>query len=216
MPERVTPERDAARERATPPEGHRQRPPTRRGSADPVATHRHQVLGSWIFGGFLLVFYIGVFLFGPSVISDQKHQMLGLISAILAGLFAFFMSGTLMGESDRLKTAAGITIRATGGLAAAAGVLLWWRTGTPVATSSQTATTVSATLDSVAASTPTSSASLDTSMQIVVPAETRAAAIELGRADPAYRRVSGVLSKDSISRGELMKVQRSISEIRSR
>ena len=141
--------------------------------------------------------------------------MLGLISAILAGLFAFFMSGTLMGESDRLKTAAGLTIRATGGLAAAAGVLLWWRMSTPVATSSQTAAVVSTTLDSVAA-VANNNASGDTSKQIVVPPETRATAIQLGEADPAYRRVSGVLAKDSISRGELLKVQRSISEIQSR
>lgn len=173
-------------------------------------------MGSWIFGGFLLAFYIGVFLFGPSVISDQKHQMLGLISAILAGLFAFFMSGSLMGESDRLKSVAGLTIRATGGLAAAAGVLIWWRMSTPVATSSQTAAVVSTSLDSVVAATTTPATSLDTSMQIVVPAETRAAAIQLGQADPAYRRVSGVLAKDSISRGELLSIKRSISEIKSR
>src|SRR5579871_2112375 len=45
-----------------------------------------QVVAAWVFGSSLLVFYLCVFLFGPSALPEFKQRMLGLFSALLAGL----------------------------------------------------------------------------------------------------------------------------------
>ena len=57
-----------------------------------MATNRagSQRLASWIFGGIAFAFLIGVFIFGPDELSAGQHRILGIMCAVLAGLFGYF------------------------------------------------------------------------------------------------------------------------------
>lgn len=100
-----------------------------------------QQAGTWIFGTLLLAFYLYVFLFGPEILPDYKFQMLGIISALLAGLFAYFLSGQIVTTVKAVLSAgAEMAVRATGGAGIALALLLWWGHGPgPIQASSQAA-----------------------------------------------------------------------------
>jgi hypothetical protein len=98
-------------------------------AAPAPATVPDQRIGTWIFGSLLIVFYLAVFLFGPSVLPSYKYQMLGIISALLAGLFAYFLTGNIVTTVKGKMSGAGIGIRATGGVGLAIAMLLWWTYG---------------------------------------------------------------------------------------
>jgi len=99
-------------------------------SGDPPATalpSTQQSLGTWLFGGLLLVFVIGVFMFAPPELPDYKQRILALCAALLAGLFGWFLSGEIGLRINALKSRFGdIVVRAGGGLALFVLVLLWW------------------------------------------------------------------------------------------
>jgi hypothetical protein len=88
-----------------------------------------QRTGTWLFGSLLLVFYLAVFLFGPSVLPPYKYQMLGIISALLAGLFAYFLTGNIVTSVKGKISEASVGVRATGGAGLAIAMLLWWTYG---------------------------------------------------------------------------------------
>jgi hypothetical protein len=74
-----------------------------------------------------LAFLMGVFLFAPATLPAYKHPILALLAALLAGLFGWFLSGTVSVRIDALKSRFGnIAVRATGGLALFFLVLVWW------------------------------------------------------------------------------------------
>src|ERR1035438_9781646 len=90
-------------------------------------------IASWVFGGLLVVFIMAVVayrLIGDSTksIDPTTHTLLGFLSAILAGLFAFFFTGSV---AANLAPTAGrfgsLGIQATGGAALFVIVLWWWR-----------------------------------------------------------------------------------------
>jgi hypothetical protein len=80
------------------------------------------MLPSWIFGGLLLCFILGVFIWAPNSLPPFKLQLLAFICALLAGLFTFFFTGVI-----------GLTVgignwkvQATGGIGVFVLVLRWW------------------------------------------------------------------------------------------
>lgn len=89
---------------------------------------------SWVFGGLVLVFIMGVvgyrLVTGNKPVDHATNNMLGFLCAILAGLFAFFFTGTIAAQiaSDN-SVVRGIAIQATGGVALFVVVLWWWRSG---------------------------------------------------------------------------------------
>lgn len=48
-----------------------------------------------MFGSLLLLFLIGVFMFTPATLPDFKHCLLAICAALLAGFFAYFLTGEI-------------------------------------------------------------------------------------------------------------------------
>ncbi len=92
-----------------------------------MTKREHQIIATWLFGGLTFLFLICVFIFAPNELPPFKHKLLSLFSALLAGFFTFFLSGSL-GLSGRpgLPFMGEIGLRATGGIAIFVFVLLWW------------------------------------------------------------------------------------------
>ena len=87
-----------------------------------------QELASWIFGGIGFVFLLLVFCVGPKELPRWKERTLAIISALLAGLFGFFFTGTIILKIDPDFPEVGkMMIQAGGGCALFVFVLLWWR-----------------------------------------------------------------------------------------
>ncbi|MCP5117715.1 MAG: toll/interleukin-1 receptor domain-containing protein [bacterium] len=87
----------------------------------------HQSLATRVFGGLLLLFLFGVFIFAPATLPEYKHRILAVCAALLAGLFGWFLSGDIGVHIEALKSRFGnVAIRATGGLALFVLVLVWW------------------------------------------------------------------------------------------
>ena len=85
-----------------------------------------QALGTWIFGGLLLAFLFAVFAFAPSELPEFKHRILALCTALLAGLFGWFLSGEIGLGIEALKSRfSDLTIHAGGGMALFVLVLIW-------------------------------------------------------------------------------------------
>jgi hypothetical protein len=71
------------------------------------------------------LFLIAVFIWAPDQLNWQRQRLLAFFCAIVAGLFTFFLSGTVEFMPKRLS------LRATGGIAVFLLVLWWW--GSPAA-----------------------------------------------------------------------------------
>lgn len=103
---------------------------TRRGSEgdeEDKTSRAGDRVASWVFGSLLLVFFVWVFAAGPEKLPDFKQRMLAVACALLAGLFSFFMTGTLNLHVKGLESVFGkVGVKATGGLAAFTLVLIWW------------------------------------------------------------------------------------------
>ena len=89
--------------------------------------------GTYIFGSILLVFFIYIFLFSPDSLSFYKQRMMAFASSLLAGLFTFFLSGSikLTGQSPETKFGK-INIQAGSGIAVFILVLIWWIVSPPI------------------------------------------------------------------------------------
>ncbi len=85
---------------------------------------------AWIFGSLFVAFILGVFIFGPATIPDYKLPIIAYISALLAGLFAVFFTGSLMLTAE-LPIAGNWAVQGGAGFARFLIVLFWWRS--PVA-----------------------------------------------------------------------------------
>lgn len=98
----------------------------------PSSANQSRLKGSWIFGSLLLIFFIYVFSFGPDMLPEYKARMLALISALIAGLFGFFLTGDVGIEIKTLQSRFGtIGVKAAGGLALFVMTIVWW--GSPLA-----------------------------------------------------------------------------------
>jgi hypothetical protein len=89
-----------------------------------------------IFGLLFVAFLIYVFIFGPETLPEYKQRVLAFICALLAGLFAFFLTGVMKLDLKVIRSRFGeLGVKTTGGLAAFVLVLIWWLTPlAPVAT----------------------------------------------------------------------------------
>lgn len=182
-------------------------------AAPSVKATPDQRWGSWIFGSLLLAFYLGVFLFGPSVLADYKYRMLGIISALLGGFFAYFLTGqivtTVKGDLSGGKQ---VGIRATGGIGLAVGLLFWWgQGGTPIQSSSQAAVQLQQQLQQAVSTAPTgtnttpptgtsgtgggSSSPAAHPATVTLPPAVQQLAKALAASDPKYKEV-GVLQEN--------------------
>lgn len=188
-----------------------------------------QRLGSWIFGSLLLAFYLGVFVFGPSVLADYKYRMLGVISALLGGLFAYFLTGQIVSTlKGNLSGAGQLTVRATGGIGLALVLLLWWGQGAgPIQSSSQAAVQLQQKLQEAVSNAPTSSSPPVPSAvangtkggrqspaarpaTVALSPAVQQLAKALAASDPKYSAVGVLQEKKEISVGTLKQVNNSL------
>jgi hypothetical protein len=112
-----------------------------RGAAKRTSTGRAttDARASATFGSLLLVFIIYSFAFAPDVLPEFKQRLLAFACALTAGLMGFFLTGSLgLSASPAESRLGSFRVRATGGFAAFALVLLWWFSPfAPVKTSSE-------------------------------------------------------------------------------
>ena len=75
----------------------------------------------------VFVFHACVFIFVPAKLPEFKQRMLAIFSALLSGLFAFFLPGTIGLEIEGIESRFGeINVEAAGGIAVFLLVLVWW------------------------------------------------------------------------------------------
>lgn len=85
------------------------------------------VKASWVFGFLFFVFFVYIIIFAPSSLPEFKQRILAVFSALLSGLFAFFLTGEVVTQRQSPKTQFGkISMKATGGVAVFILVLWWW------------------------------------------------------------------------------------------
>jgi hypothetical protein len=79
------------------------------------------------FGSLLLAFFVYAYLVSPGGLPEYKQKMIAFASALMAGLFAIFLTGAVGVQIRSAQSRIGtIGVRATGGLAAFVFVLVWW------------------------------------------------------------------------------------------
>ena len=75
----------------------------------------------------VVVFHVRVLIFAPAKLPEFKQRMLAIFSALLSGLFAFFLPGTIGLKIEGIESRFGeINVEATGGVAVFVLVLVWW------------------------------------------------------------------------------------------
>ena len=99
-------------------------------SSNPPPPSNHNAYASWGFGTLLLLFYLGVFVFGPNELPEFKHKQLAIVSALLCALFTFFFVGSLHVTLKIENRWAKLGVQSGGGLAAFVLVLWWWNNPT--------------------------------------------------------------------------------------
>lgn len=105
------------------------RQPRRRSSPGrrPLTQAQSRSLATWIFGGLFVAFLFAVFAFAPPALPVFKQRILAITSALLAGLFVYFLTGDLgvsiQGGKGRLGR---LAVKSSGGAAAFVLVLVWW------------------------------------------------------------------------------------------
>jgi hypothetical protein len=105
------------------------RPPRRRSSPGrrPLTQAQSRSLATWVFGGLFVAFLFAVFAFAPPALPVFKQRILAITSALLAGLFIYFLTGDLgvsiQGGKGRLGR---LAVKSSGGAAAFVLVLVWW------------------------------------------------------------------------------------------
>lgn len=183
-----------------------------------------QRLATWIFGSLLLAFYLLAFFFGPPVLANYKYNMLGVISALLGGLFAYFLTGQIVSTSKGfLPGGSQLAVRATGGIGLAVVLLVWWGHGAgPLQSSSQAAAQLQekvqqAVSDAQASKTkvsaPGSSKSASTSAKTVVLSPTvQQLAKSLAESDPKYKNIEVLQTSKPISMETLTRISATLSQ----
>ena len=87
---------------------------------------KHTIIAAWVFGSIILLFYMAVFAFMPASLPDYKHKMLAIVSALLCGLFMFFLVGSLKVTINLSNQWTKLGIQSGGGAAAFVLILWWW------------------------------------------------------------------------------------------
>lgn len=89
-------------------------------------------VGTYIFGSILLAFFIYIFIFSPDTLPLFKQRMMAFASSLLAGLFTFFLTGSVNATAQSIDTKFGkIVVQATSGIVVFILVLIWWLSPSP-------------------------------------------------------------------------------------
>jgi hypothetical protein len=154
-------------------------------------------LGSWIFGGLLLLFYIGFVIWAPPVLPDFKLKMLGILSGLLTGLFGFFIAGDITTKVNaQISHGIQIALQATGGVGLAVATVIWWSSSFGlVASSSAAASQLSDLLKNGKGA---SVSAIDRTLSVQTSAKVRELAGALAQSDPTYKSLSA-LQKNNIT-----------------
>jgi len=101
---------------------------------------RSKAFYTLILGCILLIFILAVFFFAPERLPEYQQKLLGIVSAFLASLFTYFLTGSI--KITRIRTIFGeVKADATGGLAIFVLVLvLWFSPFAPIKTADGVAT----------------------------------------------------------------------------
>jgi hypothetical protein len=92
-----------------------------------IAEAQRRIRASWIFGSVLLVFFIYAFLSGQENLPEYKVRMLAFVSALIAGLFGFFLTGDMNLDIHWAHSRFGeVGVKAIGGFALFVLVLIFW------------------------------------------------------------------------------------------
>lgn len=104
------------------------KPPRRAAPArKPLTQAQSRSLATWIFGGLFVAFLFAVFAFAPPALPAFKQRILAVVSALLAGLFVYFLTGELGVSGKAGKGVFGrLAVKGSGGAAAFVLVLAWW------------------------------------------------------------------------------------------
>jgi tetratricopeptide (TPR) repeat protein len=105
-------------------------------SDKPLTSTQYRALGTWVFGSLFFLCFVGVFVFAPETLPEFKQRMLAIFTALLAGIFGYFLTGDLGLHIQSIETRFGVVgVKASGGIAAFVFVLVWWLSPlAPVAT----------------------------------------------------------------------------------
>lgn len=88
---------------------------------------REQARASWIFGGIFILFLMFVFLFSPEELPLYKQRILAVVAGLTAGLFGYFLAGTIsLSAKPQLPWLGETAVKSTGGIALFIIVLMWW------------------------------------------------------------------------------------------
>lgn len=88
---------------------------------------QRRLKGTLILGALLLACFIWVFTSAPPTLPEYKQRILAIASALLCGLFAFFLIGDLKVDIKPSESMLGpVGVQATGGAAVFVLVLIWW------------------------------------------------------------------------------------------
>jgi hypothetical protein len=86
-----------------------------------------QQLAAWVFGSASFLFLVAVFWLAPEAIDPTRQRILGVICAVLAGLFGYFLIGSIrLIAEGKFSHFGKISIQAAGGVALFVLMLLWW------------------------------------------------------------------------------------------
>jgi hypothetical protein len=96
------------------------------GNPTPAFQPQSRSLATWIFGGLFVAFLFAVFAFAPPALPVFKQRILAITSALLAGLFVYFLTGDLSVSTPEGNGKLGLKVKSTGGAAAFVLVLVWW------------------------------------------------------------------------------------------
>jgi hypothetical protein len=157
-------------------------------------------VGSWIFGGLLLAFYIGFLIWAPAILPDFKLKMLGILSGLLTGLFAFFITGEITTKINaEISKGTQIVVQATSGAGFAVATVLWWGSSLGlVSSSSQAVNQLSDLLKSGQGASVQISNSTDRTLSVRTSPKVRELAGALAQSDPKYKGLDA-LQKDNIT-----------------
>lgn len=92
-----------------------------------MAKVNHQIAASWVFGSVFVLFILGLFALGPPELPLYKQQILAYISALLAGLFGIFLTGSLLVDAQ-LPLPGKWVVQGGSGFGLFLIVLFWWQT----------------------------------------------------------------------------------------
>jgi hypothetical protein len=76
----------------------------------PSLRERTTITAAWFFGSFLIIFLIGVFIWGPDILPAYKLRLIPFFCALVAGLFAIFFGGYIRLNSTPILAGGGVAL----------------------------------------------------------------------------------------------------------